>query len=367
MVPDSGEGTGRLMVTSHSRALARNFSCGQFIVVCGGDWYSGNGLQVGEFSNDVAWFIPQYCDEFSPSQCTGGSPVSSGSANFNWYSVGGSTVARLNSSSDQYVSDPNIYGVGPGTGYANIQATAGSCSAYGGGGFPVSPTVTLVLGPNGSHIVTGGSGQPMTNTQLTASGTPSGGIYQWTTSTGAVSLSGTSGQNVTATASSAGQTTLTVTYSISGQPASATQVITVQQPAGFSVVTGTDTGNEIHQCQYTDKTFAYNGVQRRLYYQLMDNASPAPTPININGIAMTETYSTINDRCGFGTTPSTANGPTSGAGKWGDGFVDCVDACNPSSTNYHPTCQSTFNHKWMADGIVVLNRTVTYACQSITP
>ncbi len=35
MVPDSGEGTGRLMVTSHSRALARNFSCGQFIVVCG--------------------------------------------------------------------------------------------------------------------------------------------------------------------------------------------------------------------------------------------------------------------------------------------------------------------------------------------
>src|ERR1700734_1170144 len=28
MVPDSGQGTGRLMVTSRSRGMARNFSCG---------------------------------------------------------------------------------------------------------------------------------------------------------------------------------------------------------------------------------------------------------------------------------------------------------------------------------------------------
>lgn len=366
MVPDSGEGTGRLMVTSRSRGMARNFSCGNFIIVCGGYWYAlsaPSALAVGELGS-VYNFVPDYCDEFSPSQCSGGSQVGFGSGNFNW-SVGTSGIVKLSSSSQQNVTSwPQLYGVGPGSGYGDVEVTAGGCQVYGSGGFPVAPSVTISVGSNGSKIVTGGSSQPMTSTQLTATGNPGGGTYQWTTSTSAVSLSGATSATVTASASSAGNPTLTVTYTVNGQPATATQQISVQQPAGFSVIS--DTGNQPYQCTYQDGSPAYTGVQRSVFYQLQDTSSP-PVSIKVNGVTMTESYSTLSDGCGLGQTPSIKNGPTFGGGEWGDGFVICTPACQPGSSGYNPTCQSTFSHQWKADGQLVLNRTVTYACQSITP
>ena len=139
-------------------------------------------------------------------------------------------------------------------------------------------------------------------------------------------------------------------------------VVTVQKPGGFSVVS--DTGNQGYQCYYADGSPAYTGVQRTVNYQLLDTNG---NPITANGIPMTEFFSTIYDGCGLGTTPSTRNGPTFGGGKWGDGFVICAGACIPGSPSYNPSCQSTFNHEWDANGYAVLRRTVTFACQSINP
>jgi hypothetical protein len=143
MVPHSGDGTGRLMVTSRSLAMARNFSCGQFIVVCGGYWYSSSGLSVGQIG-EVINFVPEFCDEFSPSQCVGGSSVGGGSGTFNW-SVGTPPIVRFPNSSQQTVTSwPQLYGVGPGGGSGSVEVTAGNCSVYGYGGFPVNPMVNAV-------------------------------------------------------------------------------------------------------------------------------------------------------------------------------------------------------------------------------
>ncbi|HWG20815.1 MAG TPA: hypothetical protein VG225_09810 [Terracidiphilus sp.] len=178
MIPHSGEGTGRLMVTSRSLAMARNFSCGQFIVVCGGYWYSSGGLSVGQIG-EVMNFVPEYCDEFSPSQCTGGSPVESGSGTFNW-SVGAPPIARFPNSSQQTVTSwPQVYGVGPGGGSGSVQVTAGSCSVYGYGGFPVNPTVNAV---NPTPFYVGQSG----TMSIVGSGFQNAGVP-------AVSVSGPSG------------------------------------------------------------------------------------------------------------------------------------------------------------------------------
>lgn len=229
----------------------------------------------------------------------------------------------------------------------------------------VSPVVSIVVSPSGTHLVTGSSGQPETSTQMTANGSPAGGSYSWTTSSSAVTLSGATTATVTVTASSAGQPTLTVKYTVNGQSATATQSMTVQQPAGYSVYG--DSGNQTYACYNGDGSFAYNGVQRTVNYQLMDNTSPTPASIKINGIQMTEAFQTVNDGCGLGGAPPPVNGPTFGGGKWGDGFVLCVEVCKPSSPNYNPNCKSTFSHQWSADGTQVLNRTVTYSCTSITP
>lgn len=146
MVPDSGEGTGRLMVTSHSRALARNFSCGNFIVVCGSQVMNYiNAMTQGQTTQ--VWIAdPQFCDEFSPSQCTGGSYVSNGSASYSW-SIGASTVIRPNTNSDQYAQAPYVYGVGGGRGTGYVTMTAGGCQSGGSGG----PTEVQV--PTASRIV----------------------------------------------------------------------------------------------------------------------------------------------------------------------------------------------------------------------
>lgn len=212
MVPDSGEGTGRLMVTSHSQAQARNFSCGQFIVVCGGYWYESNGLTVGQIGS-VFNFVPQYCDEFSPSQCYGGSQVGSGSGNFNW-GVGTSDIVVFSSSSQQYVTSwPQLYGVGPGSGYGNVQVTAGSCRVTGSGPAPVTPTLTLSpplwffgAGISAPSTFTLGN----TQSTVTASGA-SGGTFTWTIPTGSTNISFASGSQVSSTTTSGNTVTV---YSI---------------------------------------------------------------------------------------------------------------------------------------------------------
>jgi hypothetical protein len=168
MVPDSGEGTGRLMVTSHSRALARNFSCGSFIVVCGSQVWAAYDIIPINYMIAAYTAEPQYCDEFSPSQCTGGSYVSNGSANYSW-TVGASSVIKLNTPADQYAQSPNIYGVGLGTGSSSVVISAGSCFTGG----PAPPVNTATMSCT-SPVVRG------TSTTCTVKGPTGAKISGWT-------------------------------------------------------------------------------------------------------------------------------------------------------------------------------------------
>ena len=163
MVPDPGEGTGRLMVTSHSGAQARNFSCGNYVVVCGGS--VSNPLHIIPMNSFRApWTaLPSFCDVSSPGRCTGGSYVSSGAANYSW-STSPLSVITPNTSADYYVATPDIYGVGPGVGYGRVTMSANGCQVTGTGSSvevlaisSISPS-TIPVGGSGTSVTISGSG-----------------------------------------------------------------------------------------------------------------------------------------------------------------------------------------------------------------
>ncbi len=134
--PDSGQLTGRLMVTSHDRAMARNFSCGTYYGVCSFyfETYS-NYIQAGG-DDQLYDALADYCNfnPNAPQQCGLGTPMS-GTVRYTW-SVGATNII---STSQPSVAEPMLHGVSAGTGHANVTASAGQCSSSGGG----NPTVQL--------------------------------------------------------------------------------------------------------------------------------------------------------------------------------------------------------------------------------
>jgi len=133
MVPDSGNATGRLMVTSRSRGLARNFSCGNFVVVCGVDFetYDNGYLPVNTYG-DIWAALPTYCSAWGPGQCSGGNNVSSGSATYYW-TIGATSIIAPTSSAQLTDQSPQVKGVSPGKGSGYASVEGGSCGAGGSG------------------------------------------------------------------------------------------------------------------------------------------------------------------------------------------------------------------------------------------
>lgn len=158
---------------------------------------------------------PQFCDEFSPSECTGGSDVGSGSATYDW-SVGATNIVRLNTSADQYAQTPKLYGVSAGGGGGYVNAEAGGCSQEGSGGpvtvqVPTDSRITqtvsqhaascpagqsgwyrqvykIVTDQNGNDIVAGG--QKLTEKLTVNSPAPLGGANNVTTGSATTLASG---------------------------------------------------------------------------------------------------------------------------------------------------------------------------------
>ena len=144
MSPESGETTGRLMITSRSTMMARNFSCGSFTVVC--------GMVIGIFSpynctiaigQEAALYAanPQFCDSYSPQQCYGNQVSSGGASVFS--EAGGPGVIKLSDQYQQYSLSPNLTGVGVGAGSVYIQVTAGQCQSSGTGSPNVTPAFQI--------------------------------------------------------------------------------------------------------------------------------------------------------------------------------------------------------------------------------
>jgi hypothetical protein len=84
MTPDAEQGTGRLLVSSRSAAMARSFSCGSYFVVCGLGMlvYQSGIIPHGGFV-EYSDAIPQWCLSWGPGNCSGQS-TTRGGASYYW-------------------------------------------------------------------------------------------------------------------------------------------------------------------------------------------------------------------------------------------------------------------------------------------
>ncbi len=122
--PNGGDATGRLMVTSRKAVMARNYSCGSYIVPCGGVFqtlydYIGINQTLNLFDLSV-----QYCSAWGPGQC-GGNEVGSGSANFSSTTSAPSKIAFYNSS--QNSQSPTMKGMAAGSSHFIEEADGNDC------------------------------------------------------------------------------------------------------------------------------------------------------------------------------------------------------------------------------------------------
>ena len=152
--PDSGKVTGRLMVTSRDSAMARNFSCGAFYGVCGLVFLVDSNFIAAGGDDQLYQATANYCD-FNPNapvKCVNGSPTS-GSVYYAW-SVGTTNIIALKSG-QQDTQKPMLHGVSGGTGYANVEVEAGSCTSTGGGDPTVqTPTSLPAVGSVYNNVAT---------------------------------------------------------------------------------------------------------------------------------------------------------------------------------------------------------------------
>ena len=204
-----------------------------------------------------------------------------------------------------------------------------------------APT-SLVVGTRGNQIA------------LSASGSPAGGAYSWSTSSGHVSLTNATSPSVTVTAASAssaqGDVTITVSYSLNGQQAQASIKLTVKSPTSLGLVSTTSqsSGN----CGTGSA-----GWMRIVQWQILDQFGG---PIRL----ATDVADVINNSqpntCGVGPA-TTGNGFSNANGQFPDTFSFCSPGCIAGS------CQLQAAQTWVVNGVVMPNGiSVFYTCRSIT-
>ncbi len=232
MVPDPGDAKGRLMMTSHSAMMARNFSCEELTVICGlGISVLNPSILIGNLI-DYANAEPDFCSTPDSNPQCGGIGASSGSASYN-NSVSPTSIVRFNSASDQASSSPNLFGVSKGTGSVYMTAQAGGCQA---GGTP-SPAPTSIATPTNFTAVQG---------QTLADGT-----LQWT-----YSFKSTTGNLADLSACKAGET---VFYPGNASPY-AWPLPMVASTTNPTALYGAATGGG-----FTDKNLPPNSYQKPYY------------------------------------------------------------------------------------------------------
>ena len=145
-------GTGRLLVSSRSAVLARNFSCGYTYVVCGMGLsvYNGGFIPILGYT-DYSNVAPQYCLAWGPGACSNLTQVGSGGgASFSW-TLGNQSIVNFNTPSDQYSGSPNLKGLQSGSTYALVSTTENGCGSSGSGSPPpqvqVCPTSISISQP----------------------------------------------------------------------------------------------------------------------------------------------------------------------------------------------------------------------------
>jgi hypothetical protein len=142
MTPDSGDVTGRLMVTSRENAMARNFSCGSYTGACqlvvqtvGPSVPAGGAEHLYSALANFCSF-PTVSNQ-NHARCTYGN-TTPGVAYFTW-TAAPTNIITLNSLGDGSVPEPMFKGISPGSGTATVEAWGGGCQIYATNPAKVTP------------------------------------------------------------------------------------------------------------------------------------------------------------------------------------------------------------------------------------
>jgi len=148
-----------------------------------------------------------------------------------------------------------------------------SCPLLYGGSAASSGTVApkvSITGPITVPLLAAGAAG-RNSIGLGATGTPSGGTYLWSLSSGSgiVSLSNTTASTVTVTSQAVGTATVQVKYTYNSQNATASKNVTVQKPTRLSIVSGTSVAVPEAGCSPPNNAC---GMNRQFQYQVLDQS-----------------------------------------------------------------------------------------------
>ncbi len=215
----------------------------------------------------------------------------------------------------------------------------------------VSPKVSISGGRDKLAIGLEGN-----TTTFTATGTPSGGTFQWTASNNNVILADTTASTVTVSAylpsESVNDVIVTVTYSLNGQSGAATRQLTVQKPTSLLFVSDTSNGPNPTS----------TGWRREVIWQIMDQLN---MPMQFANMFVADTISPNGSGTCSLSEPVTGIGYSDSNGRFPDTYFWCSSSCsNPNSNCQAPALQTWVvnagsNH--LAAGI-----NVNYSCNQIT-
>ena len=130
--PGRYKGVGRMLVSSPGIGLARNFSCGECIEICGVSFDPDSQLNLLlNGTGPLGDGIPQECID-PGCACAKGTPTSDGGggSSFSWWSQNRS-IANVSGSTTN--SSANFQGFAPGTTTGEVEVSDGVCQAVGRG------------------------------------------------------------------------------------------------------------------------------------------------------------------------------------------------------------------------------------------
>lgn len=288
-------------------------------------------------------------------------------------SAGITYVLHAGYSDNQIVAD---IAVSPSTPTENVGVSVTN-NGYGGSYFngsgagqsPTSGTQTVtvqaqppqvqITGPNFVPMAKSGTPGAVNSIQLTASGTPTGGTYSWSTSSSVVSLINPTSATVTVQSQSVGNANVSVKYTVNNTPVTNAQPVGVLLPNSLS---GTSTTVSILCPQ------KYNTLELVTEYSLRgQNSSGTSSVIPVQGIPVVESFAPISNNCsGVANVPSPSSWTTTSIGllNAADGQAMCSPSCLPANSSGQPqgSCTYQFTQNFTANGYPVQTKTITMTC-----
>lgn len=241
----------------------------------------------------------------------------------------------------------------------------------------VKPRIDNIT-PSRSTVALRASGSLGPNTsEIEGSGTPSGGNFQWSTSSGKITLTTLNNTRVrvTSVAASGSQNDIliTVTYTVNNQTSDPfTFNITVVKPTSLSIVSGTSSTTAEASCT-TPGGLAGCGVTRTFKYQVRDQFT---LPIQVGGMPIWDSIQAgAPNGCnlvGFTTTCSPPNtGPcnkvTFGNGQFDETLSICAPACRSTTGVCIVGCETAASQTWNVNGFPLTAdlKQLSYQCDRI--